>query len=397
MVRSDRVTLIKEIERQRGSKLITYVTGDRRGLSAQVGTDALPVIEKHIRAASSARTKLIDLFLYSRGGDTDVPWAAVGMLREFLGKRPFNVLVPFRAHSAATVIALGADQIVMTRNAELGPIDATIAEGPHNPKDEDSKKYLPISVEDARGYFNFLEGMSLSDQKHRMEAFKLLTDRVHPLALGAVNRLLSQTGLVARQLLNGRLNPLNDDDNERIVSQLSSEIFSHAHAIHLKEAHEIGLSFAVSAVSEGIEDELWDLYREYAEVLSIEEPFLPNDDLIENDLEYKKWDDLPIACIESTKRVDIFSLNLSARRLREVPPEVNFNLSNLSLSIPPVPSGVNQAQLQQFITDQVKPLIDTQLQQAIDSAIKALIESLPRKGFEIVQTNGYWKMDRSGR
>lgn len=397
MARPDRTKLIREIEKKRQSKLITFVTGDRRGLPAQVGPDALPVIEKHIRAVSGPRTKSIDLFLYSRGGDANVPWAAVGMLREFLGERRFNVLIPFRAHSAATVISLGADQIVMTRNAELGPIDATIPEGPHNPKDEDSKKYLPISVEDARGYFNFLDEISLTDQKHKMEAFKLLSERVHPLALGQVNRLLSSTSLVARQLLNGRLEPLNDEENERIVTQLSSEIFSHAHAIHLHEAKEIGLSFAISAKDDEIEDDLWDLYRDYAELLSIEEPFLPNDEMVENDLESKKWTNLPIACIESTSRTDIFSLNITARRLRQVPPQVTFDMSNLSISIPPIPSEADQNELQQFISNQVKPLIQAQIQQATDAAVKALVASLPHKGFEIVHTNAYWKLDRSGR
>lgn len=60
------------------------------------------------------------------------------MFREYSQKGSFSVLIPYRAHSAATVIALGADEIVMTKKAELGPIDITIGSGPYNPTEKDT-------------------------------------------------------------------------------------------------------------------------------------------------------------------------------------------------------------------------------------------------------------------
>jgi len=51
------------------------------------------------------QNKKIDLFLYSRGGDVSVPWRIVTMIREFCDE--FCVLIPYKAHSAATMIALG--------------------------------------------------------------------------------------------------------------------------------------------------------------------------------------------------------------------------------------------------------------------------------------------------
>ena len=142
MARKERLVLIRAIEKKRQSKVIAYVTSDRPGLFGKVAGDAVPVVERHVRRACTARTKKIDLFLYSRGGDAHVPWELVTMIREFLGHRPFGVLLPYRAHSAATVIALGADEIVMTRQAEFGPIDATIEGGPHNPREEKSNQRL---------------------------------------------------------------------------------------------------------------------------------------------------------------------------------------------------------------------------------------------------------------
>lgn len=48
------------------------------------------------------------------------------MFREYSKQGSFSVLTPYRAHSAATVISLGADEIIMTEKSELGPIDITL-------------------------------------------------------------------------------------------------------------------------------------------------------------------------------------------------------------------------------------------------------------------------------
>jgi ClpP class serine protease len=74
----------------------------------------------------------IDLFLYSNGGDGIVPWRLVTLIREYADE--FSVLVPFRAFSAATLTALGADHIVMHPMGMLGPTDATVT-NPFNPPD----------------------------------------------------------------------------------------------------------------------------------------------------------------------------------------------------------------------------------------------------------------------
>ena len=129
MARKDRVALIKEIEKKRDSKVIVYITSDRQNLAGQIGSDAVPVIERHLRGVIGPRTKRLDLFLYSTGGDANMPWSLVSMIREYVGERPLSVLIPSRAYSAATVIALGADEIVMAKSGELGPIDATIEKG----------------------------------------------------------------------------------------------------------------------------------------------------------------------------------------------------------------------------------------------------------------------------
>jgi len=113
MSREKRKELISTIETNRKSKLIAYITSDRPNLSSQIAEDIIPIIYDHIRSISPEERKNIDLFIYSRGGDSDTPWSIVSMFRESTKDGKFNVLIPFRAHSAATMIALGADEIIM--------------------------------------------------------------------------------------------------------------------------------------------------------------------------------------------------------------------------------------------------------------------------------------------
>ena len=176
MSRESRKKLIADIERKRGSKVIAYVTSDRHGHRAMIMGDVVSLLHEHILALEQAEDAKLDLFLYSRGGQSDVPWMIVSMFRECSREGSFSVLIPYRAHSAATVIAMGADEIVMTRKAELGPIDITIQGGPYNPKDEDSKQRLPVSVEDVMGYFSLMDRVGCDRPDDKRHGFELLTN-----------------------------------------------------------------------------------------------------------------------------------------------------------------------------------------------------------------------------
>ena len=76
----------------------------------------------------------IDLILHSPGGTAEAAEAIVDYLR---GRFPgLRVLVPVAAMSAATMVAMAADEIVMGAHSQLGPIDPQISiatpEGPRS-------------------------------------------------------------------------------------------------------------------------------------------------------------------------------------------------------------------------------------------------------------------------
>ena len=393
MSRKRRIEIIKEIERKRKSRLLVYVTGDRQGApEAYIAPDVLPIIAQHIRDFIGEDIKKLDLFLYSRGGHSDTPWSIVTLVREYLNNYDFGVLIPFRAHSAATVIAIGADEIVMTPMAELGPIDATIRHGPHNPRDPSSKESLPMSVEEVRGYMDMLKTFDINSIDQRMHAFSDLVEHVPPLGLGAVSRLLSQTKRIAENLLRMRHTSLTDDDIKKIVGALASEISSHSHSIRRSEARKIGIDFVVNAEDANIHDELLQLLSEYTDLLQLNSPFDGQGELITEDIEEKTWEDQKLAVVESVGAKHVFKTNIRITRLRQVPPQIAMDFSNLQLSVPPIPndSALDANEINNYLQNMMMPAIQTQIQEATDRATNQLIKSLPQKGFQTILYRTAW-------
>ncbi|HYA60816.1 MAG TPA: hypothetical protein VED16_01910, partial [Candidatus Acidoferrum sp.] len=114
-----RLEIIKELQDLRGTEVICYITADRPtnanipGMGSQVSQEHLRIIYDHLDHIGE--TDHVDLFIYTRGGDADVPWPMVSYIREFCTK--FSVLVPYHCHSAGTLICLGADDILMGKGA----------------------------------------------------------------------------------------------------------------------------------------------------------------------------------------------------------------------------------------------------------------------------------------
>ena len=139
--------LIERIEDLRGSKVLCYLTSLRTGAVGQMSDDAVREIIDHLRKLPEQPVEKLDLFLVSNGGDGVVPWRLVPIFREYAEN--FNVLIPFRAYSAATIMALGANEIVMHRFGVMGPIDPTVT-NEFNPIDTTTNRRLGISVEDVK-------------------------------------------------------------------------------------------------------------------------------------------------------------------------------------------------------------------------------------------------------
>lgn len=107
------------------NRLISYVLrfGHAR---AVMHTSDIPNLETVLNSVTGADQ--INLLLHSPGGDGTIVEKMVDMCRSHLSgqNRKLRVIVPNIAKSAATVLALGADTILMGYCSELGPIDPQV-------------------------------------------------------------------------------------------------------------------------------------------------------------------------------------------------------------------------------------------------------------------------------
>lgn len=263
--------LIRRLEAKRGSRVIAYVNGDRAPFGTQIAEDAVWVFRRHL--AAIGRTRQLDLVLYSRGGDLLTPLRLVRLIREHCER--FNVVIPFRAHSAATLIALGADEIVMGSTAELTPVDAT-TQHPFNPSDPTSpQQRLPISVEDVSSFLSLASDRAYLSKRQMIEAFRMMTSQVSALALGNAYRTSRSNRLIVRKLLECHLDPAKDRSRiDRLEKSLTEGLFLHGYPICRGEAREAGLP-VVNADAD-TETLLWDLLQTTPELFDSQAPFDPS-------------------------------------------------------------------------------------------------------------------------
>ena len=309
----DKKQLIQQIEGLRKSRVITYLTSDRQGpMNARVAMDIIPIISKQLQTIG--KTGNIDLFLYSSGGDTMVPWRLVSMIREYCDK--FSVLVPYKAHSAATMIALGADEIVMTDLSELSPVDPSTANvfNPSDPQNQQNK--IPISVEDVMAYFDLAKNkFGIKSDKELTEIFNNFVDanpQIHPLALGNVNRIHNLIRVLAKRLLKSHKAPMKEDEIETVVDYFTEKLYSHQYFIGRKEAKEdLGVKtvqFADGTLSKAMTN----LYEEYKKEMDLNTLWNPENELGINAVQNKK--DYKIAFIESSKLSNRFELSIEYKK-----------------------------------------------------------------------------------
>lgn len=118
--RHQRQSLARDIEENVGNQLICYVAGKGALIDRD---DTLGFVDL---LHNVPRRNNLDLMLHTGGGDIDAAEKLISMVRNVVETGRLRVIVPDFAKSAGTLMALGADRIVMSDTSELGPIDPQV-------------------------------------------------------------------------------------------------------------------------------------------------------------------------------------------------------------------------------------------------------------------------------
>ncbi len=193
----------------------------------------------------------VALLLHSPGGDGRVAYKLARNLQRW--GRNYHVYVPYYAKSAATLLSLGAKQIKMSADAELGPLDAQVFEPdrevPMSALDEvQSLERLQAFAMDAMDQtMNLIlqkTGKSVDKVLPRITSFvaeltRPLFSSVDVVHYTQMSRTLKVAEAYAARLLQPHLGP---EKAEQVARRLTASYPDHAFVIDYDEARAIGLT-----------------------------------------------------------------------------------------------------------------------------------------------------------
>jgi len=224
--------LIREIEQQRESRLITLIHRQEG-----FGLFGLPFgrfididdSEQLLRAIRlTPHDMAIDLVLHTPGGLVLASDQIAHALKRHPGK--VTVIVPHYAMSGGTLVALAADEILMDPDAVLGPVDPQLGS-------------IPRGSWPAASILKALE----HDNANRDDETLILGD--------VARKAIDQVRATVRELLDGRV---PDDEADKLAALLSEGRWTHDYPIRLEEAKALGLP-----VSDAVPERVYELMELY--------------------------------------------------------------------------------------------------------------------------------------
>lgn len=265
----DRLKLYEQMEKLRKRPLVVFMTSTRPGVAAMIAQDLVAEMLSQLQVLPSYDG--LDLLIVSHGGDATVAWRVVSLIRERVKK--LSVMVPQVAYSAATLLALGADEIVMHPHGNLGPTDPQITSR-KIPK-EGSPQQLTFGSQDLAAFLKFArEEVGLTDQANLLEVLKQFCDQVGPVPIGVAARASQLSESMGEKLL--QLHMTGEADKQKahgIAQALNRSFFHHGYPVSRSEAKEIGLRVATPNTE--VESVMWSIWLDLEREFNLREPFSP--------------------------------------------------------------------------------------------------------------------------
>lgn len=235
---------IDKIQKTRNSKVIVYY-----GLDLLDFKDAEEIYE--VLACYPSPCNL-DLFLLSSGGYSGAAFKIARMFQEMTSGDgvKFSVLIPYYAKSAATILALGADEIVMGLSSEMGPID---------PQLPTSNGHVPLlALKDAIDYVK----NEVASNPATAQLFWPLIQQIQLMSLGQFEREISSAKQYAEQLLRSRMFKNVPEQSAITAERLTSWYKNHGHIIDRTEARET-LNLNIVDADAELWNLMWQLHKLY--------------------------------------------------------------------------------------------------------------------------------------
>lgn len=211
MLDATRMRMLAKIENERNSRVILLV--HRQETMGFLGFPVVRYIDINdsqevLRAIHMTDEDVpLDLVLHTPGGLVLAAVQIARAVRQRKGK--VRVIVPHYAMSGGTLIALAADEIIMSRHAVLGPVDPQLGEYP------------------AASLLKVVRDKPISE-----------VDDTTLIRADIAEKALRQVRETVRELLGDRIPP---EKAERLAETLSQGTWTHDYPITAVEAKQMGL------------------------------------------------------------------------------------------------------------------------------------------------------------
>jgi hypothetical protein len=177
----------------------------------------------------------ITLFVKSDGGSGMAALRLVHLMRRYT--RRLAVAAPLNCASAATMLALGADEILMGPLSFLTAVDTSLE---HDLSPVDHTNNLVAVSNDEVDRVIRLWREHAGDGRATAHPHQELYKYLHPLVVGALDRASSLSLKVCREILSYHMSDARKA--ERIARQLNYDYPAHQYPITSREARRLGLT-----------------------------------------------------------------------------------------------------------------------------------------------------------
>ena len=173
----------------------------------------------------------VGLFLKSDGGNPEAALRLVHLLRSRYKK--VILYAPFECASAATMVALGANEIHMGPTSYLTAVDTSLK---HQLSPVDSRnEIVSVSQDEVSRIIRLWR-----EQRVKGNPYPEVYRYLHPLVIGALDRSSSLSIRICQELLGYHLT--NAKRAQAISQRLNSTYPSHSYPITAREARKLGLN-----------------------------------------------------------------------------------------------------------------------------------------------------------
>lgn len=194
----------------------------------------------------------LDFVVYSLGGSADAAYQIIRLLRRHAKK--VNLIVPGYAKSAATLFIFGADEVIMSEQGQLGPLDAQVVH-PRNTRERISTLDTFTTLNSIREYtletldvsvrLLLSRGVELnhaiaSSSKLATTMSRPLVEQLDPLTVGKHYRITQTVTEYGKRL--AKIRGANVDKESQIIERLIKTYPSHEFVVDYDEAKELGVN-----------------------------------------------------------------------------------------------------------------------------------------------------------